>query len=237
MRPRRPLCLLAVPLLILAACENADNPSGLKLIAGPVGPAPDTLDATPDLTVDYFIDLAFGNEYGPTTDAVRKWLDSPTVELIDATSDDLLIVDDALDDIRAITGLVPTIVSSNGNIRVFFVKRADFDQIADVPTTVEGATVGLWDQDFFLLSATVLVDDATTGQTREHVIREELAQAFGLLRDSWRVPGSIFYRGTSGQTAFSDLDEDVLALLYSGVIRAGMTQAEVIDVLGGRQSP
>lgn len=225
---------LAALALAVAACSGDNLFSATRVVAGPGGADDDSLGVSPDLTAEFFLDVAFDNEFGPATDAIRKWTGSPDVELINATADDLVTVDNVLGDIAAITGLRPTVVPTNGDIRVFFTARDEFDQIADVPTSVEGATVASWDFDFQLVSATVVVDSAATDSRRRHIIREELTQAFGLLRDSWRVQSSIFYRGASTRTEFGAIDEDVLAILYSSVILPGMTRAQVMDVLDAR---
>ncbi len=222
--------------LALAAACGGDNLFSSGVVTGPGTGGSfgrDTLDASGTLSADFFEDLAFGNEFGTSTERIRKWAFAPSVELIDATTDDLIAVNTVLNEIRVITGVDGFVVPNNGDIRVFFVPRGDFDDILDVPTGVEGATVGLWNLDFVLTSATVVIDAAATGNRRSHIIREELAQAFGLLRDSWRIPESIFYRGSSLQTEFSDIDRDMLAILYSPLILPGMTIEEVEEVFDG----
>jgi hypothetical protein len=70
----------------------------------------------------------------------------------------------------------------------------------------------------------------TTGisdTTRCHLIREERTQGTGLLRDSNQYPDSIFYRRYSSPTRYSNLDKQVVSLLYSGAIWPGYSQAQV----------
>ena len=71
-------------------------------------------------------------------------------------------------------------------------------------------------------------DQAVPQETRSHVIREELTQALGLMRDSNSRPDSIFYQEWSPLTEYSDIDREVIRILYLDDVAAGMTRDEVL---------
>lgn len=57
----------------------------------------------------------------------------------------------------------------------------------------------------------------------DHVIREEVTQAIGLLNDSPRHPGSIFQQDPYDRPAeYLDIDREVIRLLYDLNVKAGM---------------
>ena len=62
------------------------------------------------------------------------------------------------------------------------------------------------------------VDMIKTGndtQTQKSILREEITQSLGLCNDSWKYPNSIFYQGSSTNTEFSDLDKEIIQMLYN----------------------
>jgi hypothetical protein len=62
------------------------------------------------------------------------------------------------------------------------------------------------------------VDMIKTGndtQAQKSILREEITQSLGLCNDSWKYPNSIFYQGSSTNTEFSDLDKEIIQMLYN----------------------
>ena len=70
--------------------------------------------------------------------------------------------------------------------------------------------------------------DATEAE-RKSLIREEITQCLGLAKDSESYSDSIFYE-TSGDggwnTSFSDLDKEIIQMLYDPRIESGMDMAQ-----------
>lgn len=52
-------------------------------------------------------------------------------------------------------------------------------------------------------------------EAQKSVLREELTQSLGLCNDSWEYPNSIFYQGWSTNTEYSDLDKEIIQMLYN----------------------
>lgn len=217
-----------------AAC-NGDNIYRVNRLRAVPLPGDSLSAELPGLaeTADYLDEVAFGAEFGTTSNVLRKWVLSPSVELVNATDADAAEAAKVLAEIGAITGLVPTLVPSNGDIRVFFVPVDQFvDVIGTLILDARSGTVGAWGLDFNLIGATVVIDQASTGNQRRHYIREELTQAFGLFSESGRYSSSVLYRGDSEVTAYAPIDVAVLELLYSPLLQSGMTRPAVAAALG-----
>ncbi|NJO03603.1 MAG: DUF2927 domain-containing protein [Bacteroidia bacterium] len=65
----------------------------------------------------------------------------------------------------------------------------------------------------------------------KHLLREELTQALGLMNDSMKYRDSIFYQNFTRTNAYTEMDRELIRLLYLVQIRPGMNAAEVEEVL------
>ncbi len=61
----------------------------------------------------------------------------------------------------------------------------------------------------------------------KHVLREELTQSLGLMNDSFKYKNSIFYQGNSEVTSYSDIDKQIIKILYSNRISPSMSKGAV----------
>jgi hypothetical protein len=50
---------------------------------------------------------------------------------------------------------------------------------------------------------------------QKHLLREELTQSLGLVNDSWKYKNSIFYQGWTTTTEYSDIDRELIDILYN----------------------
>ena len=86
-----------------------------------------------------------------------------------------------------------------------------------------------WTGTHTIRNANVLI--RTTGITdriRCHLIREELTQSMGLMRDANDHPTSVFYgRYAATPVRYSTLDEKLIKLLYGGAIQPGDTKQAI----------
>ncbi len=67
--------------------------------------------------------------------------------------------------------------------------------------------------------------------TRKHLLREELTQALGLMKDSPRYRDSIFYSKFTRTQSFSEMDRKLIRLLYNPKVRPGMNAQDLDSVL------
>ena len=66
---------------------------------------------------------------------------------------------------------------------------------------------------------------------QKHLLREELTQSLGLARDSDRYVNSIFQSSWTQTLRYSDLDEDIIRLLYHPMMSNGLDVFAVDGVL------
>ena len=62
------------------------------------------------------------------------------------------------------------------------------------------------------------VDMIKTGndtRAQRSILREEITQSLGLCNDSYKYPNSIFYQASSTNTEYSDLDKEIIQMLYN----------------------
>ncbi len=70
-----------------------------------------------------------------------------------------------------------------------------------------------------------------TQKERDHIIREELTQSLGLMRDSSKYENSIFFSGWTDVIRYAPIDEVIIEMLYRPDVKAGMTRNEVVKIL------
>jgi hypothetical protein len=191
----------------------------------------------PEAALDYFIEVAFGPEFGGGPREIRKW--TQDVEIVihgDPNAEDLATLDDVIADLNEIIGTIEvSIVPSGGNVDLHFAPEAEFDEIEPnyVPVNM-GFFWVWWDGLGNITRARVLV--STTGLTQEernHVIREEITQQMGLMSDSFSYEESIFYQAWTTTQEYSMLDELVIELLYLPQIAVGMDVDQALDAIDG----
>ena len=69
----------------------------------------------------------------------------------------------------------------------------------------------------FLFCITFVDLNRTVGETefQKHILREELTQSLGLFNDSEKYENSIFYDGYSTVTEYSEIDKELIDMLYN----------------------
>ena len=217
----RKLRVLALVVVSIAACDS----DGITGLGGNYS----------DAELAYFAEIAFGAEYGGSASPVlHRWTTNPSIHLngTPSTSDRATLAQ-VMDEINALAGGIrlQTTVGA-GDIEIYFVPQADFPLYE--PTYVPG-NVGFvwltWNQSQRITRARIMVSSNLSQSNRDHVIREELTQALGLLRDSDRYPTSIFYGPPSSATTYAPIDRAVIEMLHRPEIAPGMSSAQAVAVL------
>ena len=231
---------LALPILIawgtgaLAGCGS--SAVDCDTILGAVAPPVPTEDpAFGYQSVDYFQEIAFGTEYGSSGGVIHRWTDDVAIAVHgDPNDEDLANLCQVLFDIDALVDTVEvSIVGSGQNVDLYYVPQSQFRGIE--PNYVPG-NLGFfyvwWDATGSLTEAKVLIatDDVTQAE-RNHLVREEVTQILGLMKDSYRYADSVFYQEWTEVQEYSDLDEDIIAILYLPAIVPGMTPDEALAVI------
>ena len=184
--------------------------------------------------LDYLADIALGTEFGEASATVRKWLKDVDVQIHGApTKKDRETTAAVVADLnRLISTVEVRLVNKNADINIYFVPVATADEY--VPGYVEG------NDGFFtfypepsgeLVGADIAVDTDIMQVTRSHVIREELTQSFGLAKDSYKYPDSIFQQDYTEVQKYSAIDEAIIRLLYRPEIKVGFTRKQIENVI------
>lgn len=188
--------------------------------------------------IDYFLEIALGTEYGDVQPVIRKWRQDLKIKLMGTPSDtDMKTLDDVLKELNGIIdGVSLWEVEGQPNVEIHFLPEEEFSQIEPnyVPLNY-GFFWVQWNGDGELTFTRILIatDELITQTVRSHLLREELTQSLGLMRDSNRYRDSIFYQGFTNTTSYSEIDKVVIEILYLDEIRTNMTEAEVRQVLSG----
>ena len=213
---------LVVVVFSIGACSTTETPS---VVEG--GYSQDE--------IEYFAEVALGTEFGSASQRIRKWVGDVRIDVRgNPTEADEAALNQVLIDLNA---LIPDIEvrldDNNPTTTLHFARESDFSSLE--PNYVPG-NLGFfwvnWTGGGEIVRANILITtEGITPQERAHLIREELTQSLGLMRDSNRYSDSIFFQGWTDVTRYTDLDKAVIEMLYHPEIRPNMTRAQALDVL------
>ena len=185
--------------------------------------------------VEYFGEVAFGTETGEATPILRKWAGSPRIKVSGApTHQDLASLDRVVRDLNELApSLGVAVVEEGHTVELHFMPPEAF---GDVEPNFEPGNLGYfwawWNRQQEITYARILIaTDGVTQAERSHLLREELTQVLGLMRDSWTYPQSIFYQGWTDTGDYADIDRTLVEMLYRADLRAGTTRDAALDVL------
>lgn len=185
--------------------------------------------------INYFQEIALGTEFSANSSIIRKWQGDLRIKIIGSpTSEDLNTLKNVTNEINNLTSDINLkIVDNKPNVKVHFVPVSEFKRYEpNYEPGNDGYAWVNWSQDNIIYSANILI--ATTGvnqKERSHLIREELTQSLGLLRDSYKYKNSIFYQPWTDTNQYSQLDKTIIQILYRPEIRPGMTKSQVSSFL------
>jgi DUF2927 family protein len=244
-RRGRGAAVLAV--LLIAGCGTPKSTAGSaspspseSALPSPVASSPSAsptpTPARPRVTkkaLNYFFAITIGSEYAKTkVDYIVKWT-KPTVTVRTdgtMTSGDRSCLATVITDFNALSQSTDLQVTTarTSDIAMHFASLTKFKSLE--PSYVKGND-GFFHVEwtnYRLNTANILVRSTGITQTaRCSIIREELTQAMGLMKDSYQYADSIFYQRYSTPTKYSALDKQIIALLYNDMLEPGMRKAEV----------
>lgn len=186
-------------------------------------------------TIDYFLEIALGSEWGNSSSTIRRWTQNLRIQPMGTPSQaDRNTLETVVAELNQLTnGQVSLqIVQENPNVQIYFVPEAEFSRYEPnyVPRNL-GFFWARWNNSG-IYNSRILISTTGVSQTeRSHLIREELTQSLGLMRDSYRYEDSIFQQRWTQTNQFSDIDRAIIQLLYRPDIRPGMSRAEVLSQL------
>ncbi len=187
--------------------------------------------------IDYFMEIALGSEWGNSDQLIRKWNQNLRIKVAGTrTNEDIAALNTVIGEINGLingSGVQLTLDDNNPNVEIIYASQTEFRRIE--PNYAPGSSGffrTFWDRGV-INRARILITDSNRVSQRErsHVIREELTQIMGLVRDSWRYQDSIFYQGRSDVNQYSADDRALIQLLYLTSIQPGMSQSQVASAL------
>ncbi|MEO1208845.1 MAG: DUF2927 domain-containing protein [Cyanobacteria bacterium J06638_20] len=174
--------------------------------------------ATTDQAMAYFQEIANGSEFGGGS-GVRRWQQDVIGFQVQGqpNQNDLATLRQVQSELTALTG-IRFEQSDNPDMLIRFIPEEQFASVE--PNYVPRNLGFFWVQlaEDAITNARILI--STTGITQEernHLIREEVTQAMGLMNDSPRHADSIFHSewsSTAKVQGYSELDKAVIRMLY-----------------------
>ena len=185
--------------------------------------------------IEYFGEVAFGTEEGGASPVVRKWTSSPRVKVFgQPTGEDLAALERVVGDLNALApGLQMQVTTEAPTVEAHFVSAEEF---SDYESHYAEGNLGYfwvwWNRAQEITHARVLIaTEDVTQVVREHLIREELTQVLGLMRDSWTYPESIFYQGWTDTGSYAGIDRTLVEMLYRDDVHPGQSKDQVLELL------
>lgn len=198
------------------------------------GPAPLVITQA---DIDYFTEVALGSEWGNNAPLIRRWNTNLRIRVTGTRTpeDDATIrqVMHELNELLSGSGVQLIRDDRNPNVEIIYAPESQFRQLE--PNYVPGNLGFFWVRwnSSVINYARILITNTNrvTQRERSHLLREELTQVLGLMRDSNRYPNSIFYQGWTDVTEYAEIDRTLIRMLYHPQLRPGMTQSQAVAVL------
>ena len=240
--PIAKLCALLLALLLPAASAVGDGsccpPAAAISASGGNAGALSRENAPSAIAVDGFFASAFSSEYGgEDRNILIRWA-SPLKLYIqgEPTGEDTDTLRGFLQELaRQVPGLpVLSFVTTKeeANVIVSFVPYA---QMAENLSAYEPDNWGFMncfdDNGDIRYGLIAIASDVTSQLDRNHLIREEFVNMLGLTDDIGFAEDSIIYQPYTRTQSLAAMDYEMLNLLYSPFLLAGMTQEAVRDAL------
>jgi hypothetical protein len=187
--------------------------------------------------INYFMEIAMGSEFDSSGNSkIRKWQGDVRIQYFGTpTQTDLATLNTVIEEVNGLVGgaIRLQLVQNNPNVRIRFVPEPQFRNYEPryVPVNF-GFFATNWDAKGTIQSANVLINSqGITQKERSHLIREELTQSLGLMRDSYKYSTSMFYQPWTDVTQYAEIDKALIRMLYSPNIQTGMTRTEVLTAM------
>lgn len=191
-------------------------------------------------TISYFKDIALGFETGSASKVIRRWSEPMKIYAygevstkMDSTLNAIILEINELTGENFTTERVDTIEESNYELYVGpyteFIKL--YPQLENQATQNWGI-FSLQLNVYEITSGVMMVDTERPNLVeQQHLLREELTQSLGLAQDSAKYFDSIFQIEWTRVTEYSQIDKELIQLLYHPDMKLGLDVDEVGDLL------
>jgi hypothetical protein len=171
----------------------------------------------------YFNKIAYGSEFDVNDNSLSKWNQDINIYVVGEKRENLM--SELRSIVAELNGLINTIEinivsnESDANFIVLFGSAQDYNNYDEESIGYTDHNQGLFIAygGNNLTRATMYVDIKRTKRddAQKHLLREELTQALGLSNDSYDYPESIFYQGWTETTEYTELDKEVIQMMYN----------------------
>ena len=195
-----------------------------------------TLALNSDAVENYFYEIALGAEYGSNDVTIKKWTSDINIYCDGEWNNELL---------RELDTIINDLTPLMGSVKINVVKQkwaANFIAYIGSPTiystSIEPKTAPYishsnamfwvyWSGRKNIIKGSMWIKPTLPAMKLKHVLREELTQSLGLMNDSYKYKNSIFYQDYSEVTSYSDIDKQIIKILYSNRISPSMSKGAV----------
>lgn len=188
-------------------------------------------------TINYFYETVFHEDFTrERSDKIWKWTSDPTIVIkggpsaVDTTS-----VRGAIAEVNSLGLPLKCRLSSapdSGSIQIFFGNVEEvasflgFESLSEmgVDTSSDFGFAKPESYNGRIIKARIGIffrGNDTTLTSRKKVVLEEIVQGLGIIGDSYSYPSSLFFQNSNSQKQFTELDKEVLRLLYEPAILPG----------------
>lgn len=191
--------------------------------------------------ITFFKSIAIGSEFGDKSPIVKKWKTDMKIFVGGTPSDTLLgeldLIIEEINEYMTDDISVEIVQDSiESNYYIYFGTSSNYAKkysfLAPLIVENKGLFTIYHDRDYWIYRGHMYVDmERSLIDEQLHILREELTQSLGLANDIPHDPLSIFYKGDSRTRAYSQMDIEVIRLLYHPTLIAGLSEESVQGVL------
>ena len=179
-------------------------------------------------TIEYFREITLRNEFNSKVKKRQVRYKKDLKIYLSGTYEKYMVdeVEDILIDLNAIINPIQlTLVKnkSDANMIIFFGNYNSF--VTNNPDLIDAPKLKDCDGYFKLksrgdeiVSSRIFInlDKQQSKLDLQDCLREEITQSLGTINDSWKYKNSVFYQGSNYVTELSEMDVNVIKILYNG---------------------
>lgn len=174
-------------------------------------------------TKNYFKEICYGSEFGSENASVVRWEKNMKI-FVSGQKPDYLIneLNSIVSELNSIIDPIQiTFVNnkSDANYVIYFCSASQYGNAepAAAPYVEDNYGLFIVNRTDEIKSGSMYVDiyRCNTIDVQKHILREELTQSLGLMKDSYSHVNSIFYQGWTETTSYAPIDVELIEILYN----------------------
>jgi|LakMenE01Jun11ns_1017448.scaffolds.fasta_scaffold9922359_3 hypothetical protein len=170
---------------------------------------------------DYFKEICFNTEDGSSFDEASKWTEDVKIYVHGNCPNYMMTeLDDIVSELNDLIDPIDIeVVSNKGDANTFLFLgsgkgfKQEYPNMKNENLDGKGGYFSVKSNRAYLYVNMIDTDGDLI--TQKSILREEVTQSLGLYNDSWKYPSSIFYQGSNDNTEYSDLDKEIIRMLYN----------------------